>query len=166
MDDSSEMKAVISEIRKESKGKPEELIPLLQRVQSKMGFLPEKALMEIAGITGLSPAKVYGVASFFAQFRFHPAGKHMVRICRGTACHVKGSNRILNDIETHFKLEEGETTEDMLFTLETVACFGSCALAPVVLVDETVRGRMNPSKTRSVLEEIKKESEGATSDPS
>ncbi|HIJ57513.1 MAG TPA: NADH-quinone oxidoreductase subunit NuoE [Deltaproteobacteria bacterium] len=160
------MKAVISEIRKESKGKPEELIPLLQRVQSKMGFLPEKALMEIAGITGLSPAKVYGVASFFAQFRFHPAGKHMVRICRGTACHVKGSNRILNDIETHFKLEEGETTEDMLFTLETVACFGSCALAPVVLVDETVRGRMNPSKTRSVLEEIKKESEGATSDPS
>lgn len=166
MDDSSEMKAVISEIRKESKGKPEELIPLLQRVQSKIGFLPEKALMEIAGITGLSPAKVYGVASFFAQFRFHPAGKHMVRICRGTACHVKGSNRILNDIETHFKLEEGETTEDMLFTLETVACFGSCALAPVVLVDETVRGRMNPSKTRSVLEEIKKESEGATSDPS
>ena len=166
MDDSSEMKAVMSEIRKESKGKPEELIPLLQRVQSKIGFLPEKALMEIAGITGLSAAKVYGVASFYAQFRFHPVGKHMVRICRGTACHVKGSNRILNDIETHFKLEEGETTEDMLFTLETVACFGSCALAPVVLVDETVRGRMNPSKTRSVLEEIKKESEGATSDPS
>ena len=166
MDDSSEMKAVMSEIRKESKGKPEELIPLLQRVQSKIGFLPEKTLMEIAGITGLSPAKVYGVASFYAQFRFHPVGKHMVRICRGTACHVKGSNRILNDIETHFKLEEGETTEDMLFTLETVACFGSCALAPVVLVDEMVRGRMNPSKTRSVLEEIKEESEGSASDPS
>ena len=166
MDDASEINAVISEIRKESKGKPEELIPLLQRVQSKIGFLPEKALMEIAGITGLSPAKVYGVASFFAQFRFHPVGKHMVRICRGTACHVKGSNRILNDIETHFKLEEGETSEDRLFTLETVACFGSCALAPVVLVDETVRGRMNPSKTRSVLEEIKKESERSTSDPS
>ncbi len=166
MDDSSEMKAVMSEIRKESKGKPEELIPLLQRVQSKIGFLPEKTLMEIAGITGLSPAKVYGVASFYAQFRFHPVGKHMVRICRGTACHVKGSNRILNDIETHFKLEEGETTEDMLFTLETVACFGSCALAPVVLVDEMVRGRMNPSKTRSVLEEIKEESEGSASNPS
>lgn len=166
MDDSSEMKAVMSEIRKESKGKPEELIPLLQRVQSKIGFLPEKALMEIAGITGLSAAKVYGVASFYAQFRFHPVGKHMVRICRGTACHVKGSNRILNDIETHFKLEEGETTEDMLFTLETVACFGSCALAPVVLVDEMVRGRMNPSKTRSALEEIKEESEGSASDPS
>ena len=166
MDDASEINAVISEIRKESKGKPEELIPLLQQVQSKIGFLPEKALMEIAGITGLSPAKVYGVASFFAQFRFHPVGKHMVRICRGTACHVKGSNRILNDIETHFKLEEGETSEDRLFTLETVACFGSCALAPVVLVDETVRGRMNPSKTRSVLEEIKKESERSTSDPS
>ena len=166
MDDSSEMKAVMSEIRKESKGKPEELIPLLQRVQSKIGFLPEKTLMEIAGITGLSPAKVYGVASFYAQFRFHPVGKHMVRICRGTACHVKGSNRILNDIETHFKLEEGETTEDMLFTLETVACFGSCALAPVVLVDEMVRGRMNPSKTRSVLEEIKEESEGSESNPS
>ncbi|MBW1699952.1 MAG: NADH-quinone oxidoreductase subunit NuoE [Deltaproteobacteria bacterium] len=144
----------ISRILEVSKSKPEELIPMLQRVQLELGYLPEKALLEIARITGLPPATVYGAATFYTQFRFHPAGKHTIRICRGTACHVKGSDRILSDIETHFKVAPGETTEDRLFTLETVACFGSCALAPVVLVDDSVKGRISPTDIRRILLEM------------
>lgn len=156
---STELEGIISKICKDSDGKPDELIPMLQRVQSELGYLPEKALLEIARMTGLPAATVFGVATFYTQFRFHPMGRHTVRICRGTACHVKGSYRILSDIETQFNVAPGETTENRLFTLETVACFGSCALAPVVLVDDSVKGRMNPASTRKILEDMKETSE-------
>jgi NADH:ubiquinone oxidoreductase subunit E len=105
----------------------------------------------IARLTQSPTAAVYGVATFYEQFRLHPVGQHIVKVCRGTACHVKGADRILNEIESRFQMTPGMTSADRQFTLETVACFGSCAIAPVVVVDDAVKGRMNPGKTRKVL---------------
>ncbi|UCF95632.1 MAG: NADH-quinone oxidoreductase subunit NuoE [Desulfobacterales bacterium] len=144
----------IGELRLDFAGHKDELIQMLQRVQNRLGYLPELALQEIARMTQTPPASVYGIATFYEQFRQHPAGKHLVRVCRGTACHVKGAERILNEIKTRFQLSPGQTTRNRKFTLETVACFGSCAIAPVLVVDETVKGRMNPSKTRMALEKL------------
>ncbi|MBN2060365.1 MAG: NAD(P)H-dependent oxidoreductase subunit E, partial [Deltaproteobacteria bacterium] len=93
--------------------------------------------------------------TFYTQFRLQPVGKHIIRVCRGTACHVRGSGRILKHVQTQLRVNTGETTRDRLFTLETVACFGSCALAPVVVVDDEVYGRMNTSKVQRILEDIK-----------
>lgn len=163
-EDTPEVEGALSEIKTEFEGRSDELIPMLQRVQRTLGYLPERALVEIAHLTRLPTATVFGVATFYEQFRFHPAGKHIIRVCRGTACHVKGSDRILEDIETRFQLAPGGTSDDRLFTLETVACFGSCALAPVVLVDDSVKGRMNPAKTREVLEGIQEKANGAETD--
>ena len=158
-EDTPEIKGLLSKIRSEFEGRPDELIPMLQKVQRSMGYLPESALLEIAHFTGLPPAKVFGVVTFYGQFRLHPVGKYIVRVCRGTACHVRGSGRILKDIESRLKVTPGETTKDRLFTLETVACFGSCALAPVVVVDDSVRGRINSSKALGILEEIREAEE-------
>ena len=141
----------LTEIRDRFEGRPEDLIPMLQTIQRHMGYLPEDALLEVARLTKLPAAKVFGVATFYEQFRLNPVGRHIVKLCRGTACHVRGADRILNDVEVTFHVEPGETTEDGSFTLETVACFGSCALAPVLVLDETVKGRMTPSKTRDAL---------------
>ncbi|MDP3016756.1 MAG: NAD(P)H-dependent oxidoreductase subunit E, partial [Deltaproteobacteria bacterium] len=115
-----EVEGLFNEIRKEFKGRADELIPMLQRVQRTLGFLPEQALLEIARLTGLSAARVFGTATFYAQFRFQPVGKNIIRVCRGTACHVKGSNRILETIEEHLQVTPGQITPDGLFTIETV----------------------------------------------
>ena len=163
-EDTPVIEKALSEIKTECEGRSDELIPMLQRVQRTLGYLPERALVEIAHLTRLPTATVFGVATFYEQFRFHPAGKHIIRVCRGTACHVRGSDRILEDIETRFQLAPGGTSDDRLFTLETVACFGSCALAPVVLVDDSVKGRMNPAKTREALEGIQEKANGAETD--
>lgn len=143
------------EVLKAYEGKPENLIPMLQKAQRAWGFLPEWALLEISDHVGLPPAKVFGVATFYAQFRLQPIGRNIIRVCRGTACHVRGSNRILKEIQSRLQVTSGETTRDRLFTLETVACFGSCALAPVMLVNDTVYGRMNPSKAMAILDEFR-----------
>jgi len=143
-----------SEIRSRFEGRPDELILMLQYVQNAVGFLPQRALQDIARFTRLPASTVFGVATFYEQFRLYPSGKHIIKVCRGTACHVKGSDRILSDLETHFHLVSGKTSEDGLFTLETVACFGSCALAPVVVIDDSVHGRMSPSKTKQTLETL------------
>ena len=158
-EDSFEIRQLLMQIQEEYQGRPDELIPLLQKAQKKLGYLPENVLLEIASFTRLPPATVFGVATFYEQFRFNPAGKHTIRVCRGTACHVRGSDKILDEIDNRMHLAPGETSEDRLFTLETVACFGSCALAPVVLVDDSVKGRMNPSETIQTLEKIKKGAE-------
>ena len=163
-EDTPVIEKALSEIKTEFEGRSDELIPMLQRVQRTLGYLPERALVEIAHLTRLPTATVFGVATFYEQFRFHPAGKHIIRVCRGTACHVRGSDRILEDIETRFQLAPGGTSDDRMFTLETVACFGSCALAPVVLVDDSVKGRMNPAKTREALEGIQEKANGAETD--
>ncbi|KIX10825.1 NADH dehydrogenase subunit E [Dethiosulfatarculus sandiegensis] len=138
------------------------MIPMLQRTQKVLGFLPPKALIFIAEFIGMPQAKVFGAATFYAQFRFDPPGRHTIKICRGTACHVRGSDRIQEDIQTRLKVKAGETTSDRCFSLETVACFGSCALAPVVVLDESVHGRMTPFKTRKVLQRTVEKEEGAS----
>lgn len=142
------------EILKTFDGRPEELIPMLQTVQGHLGYLPEKALLEIAYLAGLPSAKVFGVATFYSQFRLQPTGKHIIRVCRGTACHVRGSGRILKQVQAHLQVAPGGTTTDRIFTLEIVSCFGSCALAPVVVIDDKVYGRMNHPKVLNLLEEI------------
>ncbi len=144
----------ISEIRKAFVGQPDELIPMLQLVQRSLGYLPKQALMEIAQMTGVAAATVYGVATFYSQFRLQPVGKHVIKVCRGTACHVRGSGKILKDIEARLHVSPGETTSDQLFTLETVACFGSCALAPVMVIDEAVHGRMDSATSTNMVDEL------------
>ena len=129
------------------------LIPVLQGVQEELGYLPEEAISEIAFFLGVSESEVYGVASFYAQFRFIRQGEHTIKVCQGTACHVRGGRRILETVERELSLQPGETTEDYKFSLERVACFGSCALAPVMVVDKTVYGRMTPAKARQILAE-------------
>jgi len=150
-----EIENLFTDIRKEFKGRADELIPMLQRVQRTLGFLPEQALLEIGRLTRLSAARVYGTATFYAQFRFQPVGKYIIRVCRGTACHVKGSNRILDTIEEYLRVSPGQITPDGLFTIETVACFGSCALAPIMVVNDSVYGSLNRSKALKLLDEIR-----------
>ncbi len=140
---------------KDVAGKKDELIGLLQKIQKELGFLPEPVLLEISRITGQSAAKIYGVATFYTQFRLQPIGKHIIRVCSGTACHVKGSGRILDHLTEYLQILPGETTKDRLFTLETVACFGSCALAPVVVIDDTVYGSMNQLKVIELIDDIR-----------
>jgi NADH-quinone oxidoreductase subunit E len=127
------------------------LIPILQEVQEVHGFVSPDAVDEISAFTGVSPGETFGVASFYAHFRFTKPGKHTVKVCRGTACHVRGSGRILEAVERELKVKAGETTLDGLFSLERVACFGCCALAPVVVVDKDVHGRMSSPKAQRLL---------------
>jgi len=151
-EDLQRVQEIMTQVWKEFSGTREELIPILQKVQNHLGFIPESTLEEIARFTRTPAASVYGIATFYEQFRLHPAGRHIVKVCRGTACHVKGTERILSEIETRFGISPGQTSDDRMFTLETVACFGSCAIAPVVVVDDSVKARMNPTKIREVME--------------
>jgi len=146
---------LFASIEERFKGNAEELIPMLQSVQRALGFLPEETLLRIARLTKLPAAKVFGTATFYSQFRLQPIGKNIVRVCRGTACHVKGSDRILGDIQDHLQLIPGQTTRDGLFTLETVACFGSCALAPILVINDSVYGSTNRSKALKLIDDIR-----------
>ena len=110
----------------------------------------------------LPESAVFGVSTFYAQFKFFPTGKKKVRLCRGTACHVRGAPRILEEVEKHLGIKPGETTDDLEYSLETIACFGSCALAPVMVVDNNVYGRMTPQKVKQILGDVKKTEPGLT----
>ena len=127
------------------------LIPALQAVQEKLGYVPPEAMEEIGELAGVSANTVYGVASFYAQFRYIKPGEHMVKVCLGTACHVCGAKGIVESLERELHIKEGETTKDDKFSLETVRCFGSCALAPVVVVDDEVHGSMTGPKALDIL---------------
>lgn len=144
----------LQEILKSYDSSRENLIPILQEVQDRKSYLSPEALREVSEFLGLSENDVYGVATFYAQFRFHPPGKHHIKVCRGTACHVRGSGLILEALTRKIGILPGETTEDREYSLERVACFGSCALAPVVVVDEKVYGRMTTKKTQKLIEGI------------
>lgn len=122
------------------------LIPLLQRIQNEFGYIPPQSVPIIARAVGLFPSQVQGVISFYAQLYIEPRGRKVVRVCRGTACHVRGGKTILKLVKQHVGIEEGETTPDLEYTLETVACIGVCALAPNIVVGDRVYGRMNPKK--------------------
>ena len=150
----ADIKKLSERMRENFEGKPEELIPMLQMIQKSLGYLPEPALLEVAKQTGMPKATVFSVATFYAQFRLQPVGRHTIKICTGTACHVRGAGRIKKEVQGQLDVEPGQTTEDRLFTLETVACFGSCALAPVVVADESVYGRMNSKKAKNILDKL------------
>ncbi|MCL0036032.1 NADH-quinone oxidoreductase subunit NuoE [Dehalococcoidia bacterium] len=134
-----------------SRGKRGELIPILQRIQAEFGYLPEEAIVKVAESTGVAESRVFGVASFYAQFRFTPMGRNRVMVCRGTACHVKGAPRILEEIEKVLKIKEGETTKDLEYTLESVACIGCCGLAPCIMVNKEVHGRLTPKEIGDIF---------------
>jgi NADH-quinone oxidoreductase subunit E len=127
------------------------LIPILQDVQTFYSYVSPEAVDGISAFTGVSAGEIFGVASFYSQFRFTRPGRHIVKVCLGTACHVRGSDRILELVERQLKIKDGETTSDGLFSLERVACFGCCALAPVVVVNKDVHGRMSSTKAQKLL---------------
>ena len=133
------------------------LISILQEVQESTGYLPEEAISQIAAYFRISQSEVFGVASFYTQFYFSPRGKHTVKVCLGTACHVRGGQRIMNEAEKELGLKPGETTEDYAFSLERVACFGCCALAPVMVVDKTTYPEMTRTKVDKVIKSYKVE---------
>jgi NADH:ubiquinone oxidoreductase subunit E len=130
------------------------LIPILQEVQEKFGYLSEEAVEGISRYLDLSQSYIYGVATFYTQFRFERPGDHTIRVCLGTACHVKGGSQIMDELCRYLGITPGNTTPDYKFSIERVACFGSCALAPVVVVDNKVYGRMNPRKVKKILKEF------------
>ncbi|NOZ86679.1 MAG: NAD(P)H-dependent oxidoreductase subunit E [Deltaproteobacteria bacterium] len=135
--------------------KDQYLIPALQYIQGQEGYLPPEAMEAAARHLRMPKSKVFGVASFYAQFNFKPQGRHKITICRGTACHVRGSARLLAKVEENLGVHAGETTEDMSFTLETVACFGACALAPVAVVDGKVSGNQTVSKLKQSISDAR-----------
>lgn len=132
-----------------------QIIPLLQKLQDVYGYLPRNVVLEVARRTGLPASRVYGVATFYAQFRLKPGGRHIVRCCRGTACHVRGSKTVLNAVKSELGIDDGDTTEDMKFSLETVACLGTCFLAPVIMVNNDYFGSMTPGRIKNVLDKYK-----------
>lgn len=127
------------------------LIPILQMIQEKMAFLPTRAIEVVAQHLQISTSEVFGVATFYNQFRFTPPGKNPVKVCLGTACHVRGADIILENFERKLEIKEGETTSDREFSIDRVACVGCCALAPVALIGETVHGKMAPSKVEGLI---------------
>lgn len=142
---------LIEEILSSYSGQRNELVPILQEVQENLGYLPEKVMLDIARFLGLPDSHVYAVASFYAQFRTLPLGKKRVAVCRGTACHIRGAPQVLHVIEDLIHLKEGETSEDLEFTLETVACIGCCALAPCIRINKDVTGDMTPEKAAQLF---------------
>ena len=127
------------------------LIPLLQEIQGQIGYIPHEVIPRIAIGLGLFPSQVQGVITFYSQLYTTPQGKNVVRVCRGTACHVRGGKTILKLVKKHLGIEEGETTPDLDYTLETVACIGCCALAPNIVVNKNIHGHINPRKLTSIL---------------
>jgi NADH-quinone oxidoreductase E subunit len=139
---------IFSNYRKEDKSS---LIPILQDVQNIYNYLPQPALHEIAEFVGLPFSRVYGVATFYNQFRLAPLGENIIRVCRGTACHVKNSANILFALESHLGVKAGETTRDKKFTLELVNCIGACSIAPVVTINDDYYGRISIKDIPKIL---------------
>ncbi len=146
---------MINEILEEHPKKPSSLIPILQSSQDQFGYLPRKVIKEIGNYLDMTETQVYGVATFYSQFRFEPLGDHVIRACHGTACHVKGSEGVTEAIENEIGIETGETTDDGKFTLQRVACLGCCSLAPVIMIDDEVYGNLTREKTKKILKKIK-----------
>ncbi len=139
-----------------SKGK-RALIAILQGIQDVYGFLPEKALNIVSEKVRIPMAQIYGVATFYSQFRLKPLGKYVISVCDGTACHVRGSSSLIDEIRSHLGINPDETTEDGLFTLKVVACIGACSLAPAIVVnDEETYAKVTPQKLSEIVEEIRK----------
>jgi NADH-quinone oxidoreductase subunit E len=133
------------------KGEKSEVIPILQQVQQAYGYLPRTSMERIAHFVKVPECTLFGVATFYAQFKLTPTGKNLVRVCRGTACHVKGGSRILKEVERRLGIKPGQNTPDMEYALETVACIGACALAPTMTINNEVHGEMTTKKVAELL---------------
>ncbi len=141
----------VREMIRENENQKWALIPLLQKVQGEFGYIPRESLECIAEGLRLSPSRIQGVVTFYSQFSLVPRGKYVLRVCRGTACHVRGGRAILRMVKRELGIEEGQTTEDFKFTLETVACLGACFLAPTMMVNRNYFGRLSPPKIGSII---------------
>jgi NADH-quinone oxidoreductase subunit E len=142
------------------------MIPLLQGTQAAYGFVPKEAMVRIAGELGEPLSSVFGVATFYAQFRLIPRGKNVVRVCHGTACHVSGAPLVSLEVERHLGIGDGENTPDMLFTLETVACLGACGMAPVMMINDRTFGKLTPDKAVGAIKEFRAVMEGGNGNDS
>ncbi len=151
----TDIKKQLDKILSLYRGERGDLIPILQEAQEQFRYLPAEVMLEIAKFLRLSESTVYGVVTFYAQFKFTPTGRRIVRVCRGTACHVRGAPRILDEVEKRLDIKPGETTGDLEYTLETIACFGACALAPVMVVDKEVHGRVTTAEVGQILADTK-----------
>jgi NADH-quinone oxidoreductase subunit E len=149
--EATEIKEKTREILVGVERKRENLIPLLQKIQEALGYLPSQAMLEVAQFLNIPDIDVYSVATFYNQFRLTPPGKHSIRVCMGTACHVKGGHITLAAWKRRLKIEPGETTPDREFDLDTVACVGCCAIAPVTVVDKKVQAKADPTRVDGIL---------------
>lgn len=147
--------SLLKDVLEKFKNIPGSLITVLQKVQEIYGFLPQEVLMRIAGELNIPPAKVFGVATFYTQFRFQPVGKYLILLCQGTACHVNSSQKIEQAINEVLEIEDGQTTKDGLFTLKNVACLGCCSLSPVMMINEDTYGNLTPDKTKKILKDLR-----------
>lgn len=145
----------LDEILKKYQDAKGALIPVLQEVQNIYGYLPKDVIQNMAEKMDIPVSQIYGVVTFYAQFHLKARGKNIIRVCQGTACHVRGAKGILHELEEELKIKAGGTTEDLLFTLETVACIGACGLAPVLMINENTYGRLTPENIMGILAQYK-----------
>jgi NADH-quinone oxidoreductase subunit E len=136
------------------KGKKGNLIPLLQGAQDMYGYIPGEVFLKLSGDTGIPLSDLFGVATFYAQFRLHPVGKNIIKVCHGTACHVQNAVEITESLEEALRIKDGETTPDRLFTLESVACLGCCSLAPVMMIGEQTYGKLTGSSAIKIVKNL------------
>lgn len=150
------MKTGVTEILKEHAGaQRDSLIPILQEIQENEGFLSEESVVEVGNHLEIPTSKIYGVATFYNQFRFEPKGKYHIQVCRGTACHVLGSATVLNQLEKAVKAKAGQTTHDGLFSIEVVACIGACGLAPVICINGEFHAKVTEKSIVGIIEDYK-----------
>jgi NADH-quinone oxidoreductase subunit E len=147
--------SLIEPLIQKYKSKQGNLIPLLQGVQSIFGYLPQESFLKLNKEVGLELAAMYGVATFYSQFRLNPVGKHIIKVCHGTACHVQNASKITEALMDSLKIKDGETTDDNMFTLESVACLGCCSLAPVLMIGDETYGKLDGKKAVRVIKDIK-----------
>lgn len=147
------------------RGEPGMLIPLLQAAQDSYGYVPPLAIEQISDVTGVPTAEIYGVITFYKQFRLKPLGRHIIRLCKGTACHVVGAETIGQVLADELRVPPDETTEDGIFTYLVVACLGCCSLAPALMIDDQTHGRLTPQKVRKLIRQYRRDAAKAAGKP-
>ena len=147
------------DIFSELKGEEGDLIPILQRIQEKFGYIPAEAIKQMSRFLKISENQIFGVASFYSQFKFVEPGQCTIKVCMGTACHVRGSQSVLEEFKRWLHIEPGQTTDDKLFTLETVNCLGACALGPIVVFDGDYHGHMRIKEVEELIQKYRSENE-------
>ncbi|MFY9637725.1 MAG: NADH-quinone oxidoreductase subunit NuoE [Methanobacterium sp.] len=152
------MSKSLNDILASFSGDKSEIISILQDIQSNMGYLPEQAIIEVSKFTGVPESEIYGVATFYTQFRFLPVGKKHIMVCKGTACHVKGATHIIEGIERHLGIKEGEVTFDLEYSLESVGCLGCCALAPCAMINGEVESNLTLRDVKRIFSRMKRNS--------